>query len=327
MQYARLTLYVMVLFSHLSHASFSKDALHYLEKSHKRIGHPKIPQLEKTEERLLYKLCKSPFLKRLGNILLNSDGWVKPVRCITVLSASLDFARFISHMKGGLPATLAALFMSVTIPALHCATKSMLPTFPAIRPLEQKEFFRPPTSTLIHFDALRERTLQDMEGFCIHAETFSLLTNLFVQAYQLMREPLKCRYNLYSHQPITIWRLPFTHNSPPYTGTLSMLPHSLYPVHSFDLCCTLALSENYPLLPLYGKVATYPDTPWVSFVSDSVYGSVKEVEQSFAHPAKKQLFRHYKNGILTKELLPLLKKDPLSFDDKSLLFALLDKKD
>ena len=105
-----------------------------------------------------------------------------------------------------------------------------------------------------------------------------------------------------------------------------MLSDALYPIHSFDLCCTLLLSKNYPLLQLYGDVAVHPDMPWVSFIDERIYYCFKEIEESFQSPANQATFMYYKNKIITKGLLPLLKKDPLSFNDKDLLFALLDKK-
>lgn len=317
-------LFLISFITNIGVACVSEKSLEYLNSAHLRLDSIQhVPPLASPYEKMLQKLCTPPYMQRMRHVLLNPDCLIRPALCVSFLSASLEYARFTGHVGGSAPAIIAALFMNITVPALHYVVESMHhKKAGGIFYPKPSQFFQPKTQTFIHFARLRENILNDVSKLAENHDTATYICGKTLNIYQEMREPLVITSPRQTC-PITVMKFPFTHQVPPYKSTFSLLTDRLKCVHSFDFCATLLLSSTQPFLNFEGDVATSPLLPWLSLVEENTYDWMCEVKQTCRGHYTQEIFSYYKREIAKKHMLTPLRANPLSFDDFSLLHTLL----
>ena len=305
-------------------ASLPEEALTFWGNTHQNSFETHVPTLPVHHERVLTKLCSSRYMRRLARILINSDAWLRPMRGVTFLSASLEYARFIGHAGGGLASIIAALLMHITVPALHKVTAPVMPkdnifSIPCTS-------FVSPVKSFIGFDFLREDILHEVQNVMVNTNNFAYFNGCFLNAYESMREPLEERISIYKKQPVTLFNFPFSNGRLPLKIMFCHLRgrHKIA-VHSFDVCTALLLSSVHTSLSFSCQVASSPIAPWISFVDKETYAWISVVVKEFSNIHAQRVFSYYHNKIIEKGMFASIKKQQTDLDDKLLLKVLLKK--
>jgi len=235
---AGLTKLFFIFFSIIAHGAHD-DMREFFASAHQRIQTQTLqPKLARKVENVLTHAQKHPIVQRLNRILVNPDAWVTQARGISVLTASINHARFLGRFSHSLPLIVAALLQHITMPPIPHVTRSLLPD------IFQSDRMRISSTSIIHLHGkMGERAWPYRQA--LHYDN---------NPPQPTTPNVLATLSLPSGHISTCKTLP--------TGTLSAISS-----YAFCTAQLIAHHQGWPLLS--GQVHVLLPQPWHIFITDA----------------------------------------------------------